>query len=370
MQSRVAPRDRSLPRLCTNASGSIVTDPSWSGFVSQRLDLVESRIHELLGVDPEPFGSEMARMGSAGGKRLRPAMLLLAYDAICSGKNGRAHDSAVVWERCRDIAAAFELLHTTTLVHDDVIDASPTRRWTRTIHSVSSPAQAILIGDYYIARCLGIVVSAGGAAVASQMEWAIRTICEGEVMQLQTLQSIGQTREQYLERIWRKTGALFSACCVSGGLLAGAKEAEQAALLQFGKQMGIAFQIQDDIADYVESSEATGKPSGHDIAEGSVTLPLLLALDDPASGSQLRDLLEPSFTQGATGSTGMGRRVDDAVVAEVVALVRASHGIVKSAALAEQYTSLAVEAAEELLAGGCAGADQLVALANTVGKGA
>ena len=208
-----------------------------------------------------------AHLIGAGGKRLRP-LLTLAAARLC-GYGGPHHVA---------LAATVEFIHTATLLHDDVVDASEQRRGRPTANLLWDNTSSVLVGDYLFARSFQLMVEPGNLRVLSILSGAAATIAEGEVLQLTAARDLGATEETYLRVVRGKTAALFAAACEVGGVIAGAPEAQVQALHDYGDALGIAFQISDDLLDYEGEARATGKDAGDDFREGKMTLPVIRAL--------------------------------------------------------------------------------------------
>jgi len=208
----------------------------------------------------------MADLFAAGGKRIRPALVLLA--ARC----GR-YDL----DRLRPAAMAVELTHAATLVHDDVIDRSTTRRGRPTVAATLGDEPAIVIGDFYFARAYEHAARTGVPEVVDILARAVMAICAGEVRQQAIRYRYSTDQAEYMRRIEAKTAMLLAACCDIGALLGGVAGEKRDALRAYGRELGLAFQIADDVLDYTATEGEVGKPIGHDIIEGFATLPLMLA---------------------------------------------------------------------------------------------
>jgi len=204
----------------------------------------------------------------SGGKRIRPALVLLA------GKFYR-YDADLLLPT----ALAVEVLHTATLVHDDAIDNSPLRRGRPTVNKLWGDDKAILLGDYLIAKAQELVSQTQNIRVIRLFTQAIMTLASGELGQAFSAFELEQTREQYLARISAKTASLITLALESGAILSQAPEEKVTAIKEYGYNLGVAFQIIDDILDFVGDEREMGKPVGSDLAEGTLTLPSLLALE-------------------------------------------------------------------------------------------
>lgn len=200
---------------------------------------------------------------SAGGKRLRPALTLLG-----------AQLAGGITQRAIIFAAVVELMHTATLIHDDVIDEAELRRGQMTVHRLWGNEAAIMCGDHLYARAFSILAEDGDIKVIQTMAEASSRVCEGEILELQFAFNPYITEEQCLEVARLKTAELIAAACKVGTLAGGAPDEIAERMEAYGRQLGIAFQITDDILDWEGSSEEIGKPVGSDLLEGKVTLPL------------------------------------------------------------------------------------------------
>ena len=240
--------------------------PSLFGPVASDLASVEDGLQADIDRDPPEVGAPMAELFAAGGKRIRPALVLLA------AKCGR-YDL----ERLRPAAMAVELTHAATLVHDDVIDRSTTRRGRPTVAATLGDEPAIVIGDFYFARAYEHAARTGVPEVVDVLARAVMAICAGEVRQQAIRYRYSTDQAEYMRRIEAKTATLLAACCDIGALLGGVAGDKRDALRAYGRELGLAFQIADDVLDYTATEGEVGKPIGHDIIEGFATLPLMLA---------------------------------------------------------------------------------------------
>ena len=215
-----------------------------------------------------PLIPELAgHLVAAGGKRLRP-LLTLASARLC-GYDGDKHIG---------LAAAVEFIHTATLLHDDVVDESDLRRGRDTANAVWGNQASVLVGDFLFSRAFRLMVESESLKVLEILANASAVIAEGEVAQLTTANDTATTEEDYLYVIRSKTAALFAAACEVGGHIADRNSQDEAALDQYGANLGIAFQLVDDYLDYSATDKAFGKGVGDDFREGKITLPIVLAL--------------------------------------------------------------------------------------------
>ena len=243
-------------------------------------ELIESSLHSRV-----PLVAEIAAyLVQAGGKRLRPLLVLLAARAC-----GDSSQNPV------KLAVAIEFLHTAMLLHDDVVDESTLRRGRRTANAEWGNAASVLVGDFLHSRAFELMVELGCIDVMALISKATNGIAEGEVQQLTLLQNTSISEADYLEVIYRKTALLFEVAAESGAVLGGANASEAAAYREYGRHLGLAFQLMDDWLDYEGTAQELGKNTGDDLAEGKVTLPIILALK--AAGESDRRILEQAITQ-------------------------------------------------------------------------
>jgi len=215
---------------------------------------------------------------NSGGKRLRPMLALLMARAC--GYKGDKHI---------DVAAIVEFIHTATLLHDDVVDESDMRRGKETANNVWGNQAAVLVGDFLYSRAFEMMVDVNEMRVMSIMAQTTNTIAEGEVLQLLNINDADTSEERYFEVIYSKTAKLFEAACQLGAVLAGLSEEYEKAVAQYGVHLGTAFQLVDDILDYIADSEEMGKNVGDDLAEGKPTLPLIYAMRKSIDNNEAED---------------------------------------------------------------------------------
>lgn len=259
------------------------------------LDQVNERVSNLTAQSPDEAQDAMSHLLQAGGKRLRPLLTLLAARAV-GGDEARAIPCAV----------AAELVHNATLLHDDVIDDGDVRRGQPTARLVYGNTLSVLAGDLLMVTALKEAERSGPAGASAELLQAVTDMLEGEVLQLRHRNTFTMDRATYERIITLKTAALFSWCTRAGVRAGGGTDEEVTALGRFGHHVGVAFQLRDDMLDLVGDPQRTGKPLGVDLAEGKLTLPVLLALE------RRPDLLEDVRTiasRGGARSTGLVARV-------------------------------------------------------------
>ena len=263
---------------------------------------------------------------SAGGKRLRPALVVLAAHAVCE-----LFPAQTVFAS----AAAAELIHMASLIHDDVVDGSAERRGRPTANATFGNQISVLVGDYLLAKSIYLAAREGNIDVIRVFSNVTVGLSEGEVLQITAKGDVDTSEETYLTIIQKKTAGFIAGCCEVGAMLAGTGTAEVAALTSYGMNCGLAFQIADDLLDYTGDPAKTGKPVCGDLREGKMTLPLILTLRDVSAserGHLLHILEEPEA-------------LTDGEIADVRATILRHDGYARTAAAARRY----VEAAQAAL---------------------
>jgi octaprenyl-diphosphate synthase len=259
-----------------------------------------------------------------GGKRLRPLLCVLVGRA-CGIENDKHIDAAVF----------IEFVHTATLLHDDVVDGSQKRRGRATANNIFGNQASVLVGDFVYSRAFQMMATVGSQRVMEIMADATNVIAEGEVLQLMNAHDPETTEQRYLEVIYRKTGRLFEAGAEVAAVLAGASIAQQAALARYGKHLGIAYQLVDDVLDYKSDPATRGKNLGDDLAEGKPTLPLLHALRH--GNDEQRALIRLAIEQGGLAQLG-----------PIVEAIEATGGLDYAIGFAQRETSQALAALDTL----------------------
>jgi heptaprenyl diphosphate synthase len=293
--------------------------------VADDLGRVESALHDAV-ASAEPFLGEVARhLVLAGGKRLRPA---LAVVAAGTASPAPAPVSADVVQA----AVAVELVHLGSLYHDDVMDEADTRRGVESVNARWGNLVAIVGGDFLLARASELA-AALGTEPAGLLAATIAALCEGQVAELTRVYDVTRTGDDYLASIANKTAALLSTSCRIGAIVGGLPRPQVDALTEYGRGIGMAFQIVDDVLDVVCTDEQLGKPSGNDLVEGVYTLPVIRALA-AAEGEVLRGLL--------------GRRPDADDLAKARDLVRSDGAVTAALDVAADFTRQARDALDAL----------------------
>jgi octaprenyl-diphosphate synthase len=288
---------------------------------------IERDMRAVDGVIRQHLSSEVALINTvadyivtAGGKRLRPAMLLLMSQAL--GYQGAFR---------HEMAAVIEFIHTATLLHDDVVDESDLRRGRATANSAFGNSAAVLVGDFLYSRAFQMMVLPGDIRIMQVLANATNTIAEGEVLQLMNAHDPDVSEDQYLQVIRFKTARLFEASAQLAALLANASDAEQEACAAYGRHIGTAFQLVDDILDYSGDSTETGKNVGDDLREGKPTMPLIY-LRDHGTHAQ-RSLVREAVEQG-----------NENLIAELLVALRAAGALEYTLECARREADLAAQA--------------------------
>ncbi|MEL6364159.1 MAG: polyprenyl synthetase family protein [Pseudomonadota bacterium] len=280
-----------------------------------------ARLQSDVSMIPEVAG----HLIQSGGKRLRPLSTLVA--ARMFGCDGLDHVR---------LAAAVELIHAATLLHDDVVDGSELRRGAATANVIWGNSESVLVGDFLFSRSFELMVETGRLPVLQILSHASSVIAEGEVLQLSTQNDIESTFEQYLKVVGAKTAALFAAATEVAAVVADQSAAMQASLREFGLRFGIAYQLVDDALDYSGAQAAIGKSVGDDFREGKMTAPVVLAYERARPGEKAfwRRTIGESDVRDGELEKAIGLMARDGVIAETLARARA-HADAAVAALAE-----------------------------------
>ena len=302
------------------------TLPQVQALAAADMAAVDTLIRTRLSSDVVLINQIAEHIVSAGGKRLRPMLVVLAAQAA-AGAGGPGGDR-------HQLAAIIEFIHTSTLLHDDVVDESDLRRGRSTANAIWGNAASVLVGDFLYSRSFQLMVELDRMEVMQVLADTTNRIAEGEVLQLLHVRNPDTDEAAYLRVIERKTAVLFAAGTRLGALASGAGEAVQQALYDYGMALGYAFQIADDVLDYTADASDLGKSLGDDLAEGKATLPLIHAIahSDEATRQRLRRIVQEG---------------DEAAMPEVLVAIQATGGLEYSRRRAMDYAA----AAEAALAG-------------------
>ena len=290
--------------------------------VQAGLAAVEARLHEAIAGQHPTLTATTARLVNAGGKCVRPAICLLT-----AGIFGVDPDRSV------SLAAAIEMLHTATLVHDDLIDGSLLRRGVPTLNADWSPNAVVLTGDYLFARAAHLGAQTSNVQVMNLFAKTLMAIVNGEIKQMFSPQRI--SRDDYYKRIYAKTAALFVLSTEAAATLGGADEASLDAVRRYGRGVGMAYQIVDDVLDFVGSPDQMGKPVGSDLRQGLITLPAICYIEASPNDSDVQVFLSKQAENRD-------------VVSRIVTAMRKSNAVPQAIQAAREFATCAKLALEKL----------------------
>ncbi len=292
--------------------------------VEADLHILADNLKQLVGNDHPILSLAAEHLFGAGGKRIRPAIVLLVSRATM------LHDD--ITPRHRRLAEITEMIHTASLVHDDVVDESEKRRGVPTVHSLFGNRVAILAGDFLFAQASWYLANLNNLDVVKLLSEVIMDLATGEIQQGLNRFDGSISIDTYLAKTYYKTATLFANSSKAAGILSEVSQETAENLYEYGKNLGLAFQIVDDILDFTSSTDTLGKPAGSDLKSGNLTAPVLYALEEKP---RLLTLIEREFTQ-----------VGD--LEQALTLVEDSKGIVRSRDLAAHHAKLAVEKIAQL----------------------
>ena len=287
------------------------------------LDLVDTTFQKRATSGLDILNSASMHALGSPGKRLRTALTLL------SGKLNTYR-----FDKLLPLSVAFEMVHLATLIHDDIVDSALTRRGNPTVNALWGNSIAILLGDYYFAKTAGLIADINDNRIDHLFSDTVATVCEGTIMEMMTSRRIDLTVENYYEKTSNKTACLIAACCKGGAIVSEASDQEIERLYSYGLNLGIAFQIIDDILDYTENQETIGKPAGNDLRQGMVTLPLIYALEEQPKNGHYQEV--QNFLNGSTSNEENIQAIVDWVVT--------GSGVQRSLSDAHLYANKAREA--------------------------
>lgn len=285
--------------------------------VAEDLRKLESTLDDVTNVEDPIFAELLRHILRGRGKRLRPAIGFLVTRML-------AADPA----RALPMAVSVELLHTATLVHDDLVDNSFVRRGNPTLNAIASQGVTVLVGDYMFASSADYANRCHNLAVMDVVARTVMTICAGELHQIFSAGNLRQSIDEYYRQIESKTASLFAASAECAGLLADLPAESVALLRDYGHNLGMAFQVADDILDFVGDEKTLGKPVGSDLRQGTITLPALYALQYEKVGERLQSLLEDELNR-------------EEAVSQAVQIIRQSPAIESSYRTANDFAARA-----------------------------
>ncbi|NEQ46345.1 MAG: solanesyl diphosphate synthase [Leptolyngbya sp. SIOISBB] len=292
--------------------------------VESDLQVLVENLKNLVGAKHPILYAAAEHLFGAGGKRIRPAIVLLLARAIST--------EADILPQHRRLAEITEMIHTASLVHDDVVDESDVRRGVPTVHSSFGNRVAVLAGDFLFAQSSWYLANLDNLTVVKLLSEVIMDLAEGEIQQGLNRFDTDLTLEAYLDKSYYKTASLIANSAKSVGVLSGLPDHQLDNLYAYGRYLGLAFQIVDDILDFTGSSEVLGKPAGSDLQSGNLTAPVLFALEEQP---YLRGLIEREFAEAADFEQALD-------------LIHQSSGIARSRELATQHVEQAIACLEDL----------------------
>ena len=299
--------------------------------IASDIDAFEEFLKGQFSSDGKLMSEMLTHVLSARGKSVRPIIVMLT-SALTSSANARqwVEGERNCTKRTYLAAMMVEMLHTASLVHDDVIDNADMRRGRPSVNALWQSRNAVVMGDFLLARTMSAGMESAQYDLVSHIIGTVATLCEGEVLQSQHATDKNTTRQDYLEIIYKKTASLISVSASAGAVSVMASREDVEQMRRFGEALGMAFQIQDDILDYSRSAK-TGKPSNNDLREGKITLPLIEVLEQcsPAEKLQLLDKLSQCAT-------------DDAAVDYIQNIVEVTGGLSMAARTMQSYIDRAV----------------------------
>ncbi len=294
-------------------------------FLKQDLAKIEDAVNETIQSENPVLREASSQLLKAGGKRIRPVFVLLA---------GKFGDYDI--ERMKAVAVSLELIHTASLVHDDVIDEAELRRGEPTIKSRWDNRIAMYTGDYIFARSLENLSKLDNPRAHQILAKTMVELCLGEIEQIKDKYNLEQNLRTYLRRIKRKTALLIAASCQLGGIASNVSPSEEKALYYYGYYVGMSYQIIDDVLDFTASEEELGKPAGSDLLQGNITLPVLYSLENPEFNHQLQNYFKSS------------EALNPEDLKPLIEEIKTNGSIGRSLAISDRYLKKAYESLDQL----------------------
>lgn len=299
----------------------MITTSSLLAPVDDDLHILTENLKQLVGARHPILRAAAEHLFDAGGKRIRPAIVLLVARATVVNQSS----SSDITPRHRRLAEITEMIHTASLVHDDVVDEANVRRSVPTVNSLFDNRIAVLAGDFLFAQSSWYLANLDNLQVVKLLSEVIRDFAEGEILQSLSCFDTDISLETYLNKSYFKTASLIANSAKASGILSGVDESTAESLYQYGRNLGLAFQIVDDILDFTSSTEVLGKPVGSDLADGNITAPVLYAMEEKP---QLQGLIDREFKESGD-------------LEEAIAMVQNGAAIERSRELAAEYTKQA-----------------------------
>ncbi|HLQ84309.1 MAG TPA: heptaprenyl diphosphate synthase component II [Pseudogracilibacillus sp.] len=295
------------------------------GFLRKDLNQIEQSINEIIQAEHPVLREASTQLLQAGGKRIRPVFVLL------SARFGDYKNKDI-----ETVAVALELIHMATLVHDDVVDNSELRRGKPTVKHIYGDRVAMYTGDYILARALETITEIDNPEIHKTLSKTLIEVVEGEIAQIKDRYVLDQEIWNYLRRIKRKTALLIATSCKLGAISAGLNKYEVNKLYEYGYYIGMSFQIIDDILDFTATEKELGKPTGSDLEQGHITLPVFYAMQDPVFKTKVERLFESK------------NNINQDELTEVIDYLKQTDAIEKSYDLSNRYLNKAMNALNRL----------------------
>lgn len=296
--------------------------------VKEDMEICRQNLVDVVGKRHPMLRAAADQIFSAGGKRLRPLIVLLVARATYP-----ITQLPDVTERHRRLAEITEMIHTASLVHDDVLDECDIRRGKKTVNNVYGSRVAVLVGDFLFAQSSWYLANLDNLEVIKLISQVIADFADGEISQAASLFDLNLSLERYIDKSFYKTASLIAASCRGAAVFSDCDESVKAAMYEYGRHLGLAFQVVDDVLDFTQSTAALGKPQGQDLASGNLTAPVLFALQDNTVGPRLLSLIKTKFQKEEN-------------LKEALSLVEAGGGIQKARELARQEGDMALQCLE------------------------
>ncbi|MEI3604731.1 heptaprenyl diphosphate synthase component II [Pseudogracilibacillus sp. SE30717A] len=297
------------------------------GFLKKDLQDIEHMLTETIEAEHPILREASLQLLQAGGKRIRPVFVLL------SAQFGNYNENI---EQIKSVAVALELIHMATLVHDDVVDDAELRRGKPTIKYLYGNRVAMYTGDYILARALEVITTVKIPTVHHSLSKTLVKVVEGEIAQIEDKYNVNQGIKDYLRRIKRKTALLIAISCKLGAIASGATMKQANQLYRYGYNVGMSFQIIDDILDFTASSEELGKPTGSDLIQGNITLPIFFAMNDQEFMDELVHVFQSS------------NQIDEERIKHLLFLLKQTDAIEESYRLSNLYLQKGIQSIQTL----------------------
>ena len=303
----------------------MITTSSLLAPVDGDLQILTENLKQLVGARHPILRAAAEHLFDAGGKRIRPAIVLLVARATIANLNSNNGTNRDISSRHRRLAEITEMIHTASLVHDDVVDEANLRRNVPTVNSLFDNRVAVLAGDFLFAQSSWYLANLDNLEVVKLLSKVIRDFAEGEILQSLSSFDTNISVDSYLSKSYYKTASLIANSAKASGVLSGVSEEMVTNLYQYGRNLGLAFQIVDDILDFTGSTEVLGKPAGSDLASGNLTVPVIYAMEEKP---YLQVLIEREFRE-------------EGDLAEAIAIIKNGEAIDRARKLAAIYTEKA-----------------------------